>query len=72
MRGKAGFLTDLDRGGKEYDKAKDEANKNVQKLRQLFGIMPSVREMLDSSTNEESLREFLVAKVGYEQGKDLY
>ena len=52
MRGKAGFLTDIDKGGKGYDKGQDEANKDVALLRELFSIMPPVQEILDSSHSE--------------------
>jgi len=52
MRGKAGFLTDIDKGGKGYDKGQDEANKDIALLRSLFVAMPSVQEILNSSHSE--------------------
>jgi F0F1-type ATP synthase delta subunit len=72
MRGKAGFLTDLDRGGTSYDKSKDESNKDIEKLRELFQVMPAPAQMLDCSSSEESLREFLIDAVGMENGKLMY
>jgi hypothetical protein len=73
MRSKRGYLDNIKQAqitGKNVSEAKkvDEQNKDIEKMMKIFGVFPSLKEILDKSTDDESLREQL--KIVYKNSTE--